>query len=128
MSKLLIDEPPLQVLKSLVIALGLEKAIVLQQIHWMLKGGNSGQIGSDGHKYVWKSAQEFREDYFPFWTEQNIRKHIRGLEARGVLISHRMRRKVYDQTKFYRINYEALEDILEAELLGTVSEDAKTVP
>jgi hypothetical protein len=34
MSKLLIDEPPLQVLPTLAVRLGLEEAIFLQQLHY----------------------------------------------------------------------------------------------
>jgi len=63
-SKLLIEERPLQVLKSLVMIVGLEKAIILQQIHWLLTLDSYGEILSDGHKYVWKSAKEFSRDYF----------------------------------------------------------------
>ena len=41
MSRLLIDEPPLQVLPSLAREIGLNEAIMLQQIHyWLLKSGN----------------------------------------------------------------------------------------
>jgi len=111
-AKLLIDEPPAQVLKSLAVVLGLEKAIILQQIHWLLTLESYGQILSDDHKYVWKSAREFSKDYFPFWKPQNIQKHIRGLEAKGVLISHRWRSGSWNQTKFYRIDYERLNNIL----------------
>ena len=36
-SKLLIDEQPLQVLPSLACAIGLNEAMVLQQLHWRLR-------------------------------------------------------------------------------------------
>ena len=35
-SKLLIDEPPLQVLPSLALKIGLNEAIILQQVHYWL--------------------------------------------------------------------------------------------
>ena len=37
MSNLLIEEPPLQVLPSLALAVGLNEAIILQQMHYWLK-------------------------------------------------------------------------------------------
>ena len=36
MSNLLTQEPPLQVLPSLAVAIGLNEAIVLQQVHYLL--------------------------------------------------------------------------------------------
>ena len=40
-SKLLVDEPPLIVLPSLAVAIGLAEAILLQQIHyWLRQGGH----------------------------------------------------------------------------------------
>lgn len=40
---LLIEEPPLQILPSLAAAIGLNEAIVLQQLYWLLQQPNNGK-------------------------------------------------------------------------------------
>jgi hypothetical protein len=119
-SKLLIDETPLQVLPSLVNLLGFEKAVILQQIQWLLTGGRSGRELSDGNKWIWKTAKDFAEEYFKFWKPDTIRKHLAGLERTGILLSCQANRKEWDRTKYYRINYEKLEALL--------NRPAKTAP
>lgn len=42
MSKLLIEEPPLQVLPSLAVTIGLNEAIIIQQIHYWLRDSRNG--------------------------------------------------------------------------------------
>ncbi|WLF74824.1 hypothetical protein Q3V38_08385 [Limosilactobacillus fermentum] len=46
---LLIEEPPLQVLPSLAKSIGLNEAIVLQQIHYWIRKSNNLK---DGHKWI----------------------------------------------------------------------------
>jgi len=121
MSSKLLDERPLQVLPSLVSFIGLEKAIILQQIHWMLQSDHFGKEFGDGHKYIWMTAEDFHKHHFPFWKPDTIRKHLQGLERKGLLIGKF--RTGYNRTKHYRINYPALrgskavKDILSAEIL-----------
>jgi hypothetical protein len=112
MLNLLIDEYPIMFLPSLAKALGsCERAIVLQQIHWLLRLPNSGR-DEDGHHWVWGSYEEWCKGYFTMWSPHTLAKHIRHLEDAGVLISAQLRAKEHDRTKFYRINYETLHSIL----------------
>lgn len=107
MSNLLIDDRPIMFLPRLAIALqSVERAIVLQQIHWLLRQPKSGLWDDDGFHWVWGSYEEWCEDYFPMWKSQNLAKHIRKLEADGFLVSAELNAKRHDHTKHYRINYE----------------------
>lgn len=108
-SHLLINEQALQVLPSLAIALGLNEAIALQQVHyWLNNVKNAGRIDADGNKWVYNTYQEWQEGNFPFWSEDKIQRVFLSLEKQGVLISKQLDAKSRDMTKFYRIDYDKL--------------------
>ena len=85
----------------------------LQQIQYLLNNPKLGKVLDDGHKYIWETAKEFVEDYFSFWEEKTVAKHLRELEEKGLIISRQPFVSEWNRTKFYRINYENLELCLE---------------
>ena len=103
----LIDEYPLMVLPTLVKLLGLEQAIVLQQIHFHLSTPKSGKE-INGHKWIWNTYEQWQED-FPFWKERTIRKWICRLEKKGYLLSSQFDMTEWNARKYYRINYDFLD-------------------
>lgn len=109
-SKLLIDETPLTVLPGLVKLIGLEKAVILQQIQYLTQNPKIGRILDDGQKYIWETAQEFSDNFFPFWKPRTISKHLRELEKLEYLISRQPLAADWNHTKFYRLNYELLNE------------------
>ena len=101
---LLISEPPLQVLPSLAKRVGLNEAILLQQLHFRSLISSNVR---DGHKWIYKTYEEWQEDEFPFWSTDTIKRTIRKLEKDGYIIStSAYNRMKMDKTKWYRINYE----------------------
>lgn len=110
MSKYLIDERPLTVLPSLVAMVGLERAMILQQIHYICQQPKSGTILGDGEKWTWNSYREWQEEYFPFWTEANIQKHILKLEKEGYLLACQPYLENGNATKSYRVNIQKITD------------------
>jgi hypothetical protein len=82
-----------------------ERAIVLQQIHWLSRLPNAGLWDDDGLHWVWGTYEEWCADYFTMWKPETLKHHIQKLEKQGVLISARLRAHQHDQTKFYRIHY-----------------------
>jgi hypothetical protein len=105
-SKLLINEPPLQVLPSLAVKVGLNGAIFLQQVHYWISQPRAQE--RDGRFWVYNSLPQWREQ-FPFWSEDTIQRTIAGLEQRGVLLSGNYNERGFDKTKWYTIDYEALD-------------------
>lgn len=104
-SRLLINEAPLQVIPSLAVALGLNEALVLQQLHyWTLISGNV----HGGHRWVYNTLGQWREQ-FPFWSEDTIKRTFRRLREEGVVVVDRLADDTRDRTNFYRIDYERLE-------------------
>ena len=109
-TQLLIDEYPLIVLPSLVKAVGLEKAIVLQQVHYWMKKSTHER---DGHLWIYNSYRAWAEQ-LSWMSEEAIRKHIKALEKRGLLVSANYNKLAMDKTKWYRIDYEALANLIQS--------------
>lgn len=102
MSRLLIDEPPLQVLPSLAREIGLNEAIMLQQIHyWLLKSGTE----FEGAKWFYKTLEEWQTE-FPFWSAMTIRRTLGSLEKQKIIKIGNFNKKKFDKTKWYTIDYQ----------------------
>jgi len=105
--KLLINESPLQILPSLALKVGLNEAILLQQLHF--RSLISSNI-RDGYKWVYKTYDEWKNEEFPFWSVDTIKRAIRRLENNGYIVStSSYNRMKMDKTKWYRIDYSKLE-------------------
>jgi len=108
MRSLLIDEPPLQVLPSLAISLdSADKALILQQIHYWLNRSNNVR---DGFRWIYNSAAKWHEQ-FPWLSEKTIQRYLKDLEKRGLLITGNYNKAKFDRTKWYRIDYDALDNL-----------------
>lgn len=104
---LLMNESPLQILPSLAMKVGLNEALLLQQLHF--KSLISRNI-RDGYKWVYQTYEEWKNEEFPFWSVDTIKRTIRRLEKQGVIIStDSYNRMKMDKTKWYRIDYSALQ-------------------
>lgn len=104
---LLIQEPPLQVLPSLAKAIGLNEAIVLQQIHYWLQKSSNIEVG---HKWIYNTYNAWQKQ-FPFWSIPTIRRTITSLEKQGVIVTGNFNKAGFDNTKWYRIDYQKLESM-----------------
>jgi hypothetical protein len=103
-SKLLIDEAPLQVLPSLAALVGLNEAIVLQQLHyWICKSENR----HDGRLWVYNTYEQWQAQFF-FWSIATIQRVFTSLEKQGVVLARRLEVQEWNQRKWYTIDYEAL--------------------
>lgn len=111
---LLINEPPLQVLPTLALKIGLNEAIVFQQIHYWTRVSKNKK---DGHLWVYKTFKEWEKE-FPFWSLRTIQRIIKNLEEKELIFSSKTHnRAAYDRTKWYRINYEKLKEV-ESDILS----------
>jgi hypothetical protein len=104
MSNLLINEPPLVVLPSLAVKIGLGPAIVLQQIqYWSTRVKQS----EDGYFWVYNTIEEWNKQ-FPFWHQNTIATHLKKLRDLGILIAEFRAESALNRTLFYRIDYTKL--------------------
>lgn len=108
-SKLLLDEHPLQVMPKLATLIGLNEAIILQQIHYWLcikEKNNNDYI--NGHYWVYNTYEQWQEQ-FPFWSVSTIRRTITELKNKDLLIVDNHNTAGFDKTKWYTINYAVLD-------------------
>ncbi|MEH7523578.1 conserved phage C-terminal domain-containing protein [Bacillus sp. JJ1503] len=107
MSKLLINENPIMIIPSLALKMGLNEAVVLQQIHyWLVKSSHV----MEGRKWIYNTYKEWHVQ-LPFWSESTIKRTIKSLENQGYLIAANFNRSKMDQTKWYSIDYEKLSEL-----------------
>jgi len=105
-SKLLIDEQPIQVLPSLACAIGLNEAMVLQQLHWRLRYSKNQ---ANGLYWVFDKYEVWQQEHFPFWSLDTVKRIFRNLEKMNLVISSdKLNQFKLDRTKWYTINYGAL--------------------
>lgn len=107
MSKLLINEEPLQVLPSLAELIGLNEALFLQQVHYWLNRSNHL---IKGKKWIYNTYEDWQKQ-FPFWSNATIRRTISSLENKGLLIHDNFNKAGFDKTKWYTIHYQLLESM-----------------
>ncbi len=109
-SKLLIDEKPILVLPSMAVLVGLNEAIIQQKVHFWLKVDEQSRDErkfKDGRWWVYNSYGEWRAN-FPWWHEDTIARIVRKLEKDGLLISRKVDASKWVHTKWYTIDYVAL--------------------
>jgi len=107
MSRLLINENPVMIVPSLAVKIGLNEAVVLQQIHYWL-GISKHYL--EGKKWVFNTYEDWQKQ-LPFWSVSTIKRTIRSLERQGFLLTGNWNVFKLDQTKWYSIDYERLEQL-----------------
>lgn len=108
-SKLIIHEPPLQILPSLAIKIGLNEAIVLQQIHyWISNQLNKNVV--NGRRWVYNTYEDWNKQ-FPFWSKDTVIRTLKSLESNKLVISGSFNKAHWDRTKWYTIDYESLQSL-----------------
>ena len=108
MSNLLFDERPLVLQPRLAFLLGgSDEAIILQQVHyWTQKNMNI----RDGYSWVYNSMKDWHKQFY--WiSESSVKRIFTKLEKKGVLITGNYNKAKFDKTKWYRIDYAALDEM-----------------
>jgi hypothetical protein len=121
-NKLLVDEPTRIILPQLAVKIGLNEAIVLQQVHFWIQGyakKRDKKHFHDGRYWVYNTYGGWQKDNFPFWCERTIRRAIDSLrkpykpkvgekkvERGPLLLVGNYNRKGYDKTLWYSIDYD----------------------
>ncbi len=122
-TRLLTNESPLIVLPKLAEALGLNEAILLQQIHyWIEIAREKGNNLKDGHYWTYNSVKQWQEQ-FPFWHRNTIQNLLKKLEKQELLIVGCYNKLQIDRTKWYRLNYKKIKE----KLLELKKEDLETL-
>lgn len=103
-SKLLMNEMPLVVLPNVAAVIGLNEAIILQQLHFWL---HKSQHVKEGRRWIYNTIDQWKEQ-FPFFSPNTIRRTLQKMEKAGWIDTGNFNKKSYDKTKWYTINYDRL--------------------
>jgi len=96
---------------ELACLIGLNEAIVLQQLHyWLEKNKASATNYYDGYFWTYGTIQEYRDRDFKFWSFNTVKRTITRLVEQGFLIKGNYNKMKLDQTAWYTINYAALDE------------------
>ena len=114
-SKLLINESPLQILPTLVEKVGLNEAIVLQQIQYWLainEKSNKNDHFHDGRWWTYNTKKDWQRQFF-WWSEATVKRILKSLREKGLLLAtSEYNKKGYDRTLWYTIDYDKLNAFL----------------
>ena len=100
-NNLLIDEPPLVVLPGLAVAIGLNEAIIVQQLHFLLQNPKNGAVVG-GERYIYNSYPEWHK-HFQFFSESTVKRTFLNLEQQGLVESIQPNKRDHDHRKYYRV-------------------------
>jgi hypothetical protein len=110
---LFIDERPILVMPRLATRIGLNDAIILQQIHYWLTNYEDKDDRlhfRDGSWWVWNTAEEWQVN-FPWLSVTTVRRTLASLRERGyVACNDTYNKNAYDRTLWYTIDYDKVYD------------------
>ncbi|PEW95878.1 hypothetical protein CN446_14985 [Bacillus cereus] len=104
---LLMDSNTILLKPKLAVKIGINEAIVVQQVHYWLERSNHDY---DGKKWVFNSLDKWCEQ-FPFWSKRTLERIFGKLEKENILIVGNYNKLSFDRTKWYSINYEYLQSV-----------------
>lgn len=106
----LMDEPPINCYPTLAKELGINKALIMQQLFFLLdvtRRQNTKYNQVDGQWWVYNSYNQWQENYFPWLSIRAIKNHFIELEKAGYVISRQGVKSPTDRRKWYRIDIDA---------------------
>lgn len=111
--RLLFTDEPIIINKLAASVLGLNEAIVVQQIHYWLNINEKAKINiHDGHVWTYNTYDVWQKENFDFWSVRTLKSIFKKLEDKGILIKGNYNKKKYDRTLWVTLDYDKLEELL----------------
>lgn len=107
----LYSKHPIIVDTDVAIAIGLKEAVVAQQLNYWLHSKAAKTV--NGRRWVYNTYENWQKDSFPFFTIATIRRLFEKLEKMGVVITGNYNKAGFDKTKWYSIDEQRLNDIID---------------
>ncbi|UZV40779.1 hypothetical protein 12Stean4476_00017 [Erwinia phage Stean] len=95
---------PLVINPELAARIGLNEAIVLQQLNYWLTETESG-IEHDGRRWVYNTHDQWANQ-FPFWSVDTVKRALTTLTRKGIVITEKLQKSQRNHTNFYSIEFE----------------------
>ncbi len=113
MGKLLFDEAPLTVNVLLATKIGIDAAIVLQQVHyWVEVNRKKNSNFHEGYYWTYNTIKDWNK-CFPFYGERTIQRIFKKLKDLGLLKVGNFNKAKFDKTSWYTIDYDVLYELVE---------------
>ncbi|HEY9657641.1 MAG TPA: hypothetical protein V6C65_04190 [Allocoleopsis sp.] len=111
MSNLLLHEKVIALLPSLANRLGLNEAIVTQQVFWRItfNRDNERDTFRDGRWWVFMTIEDWWEREFTWWSLPTVKRTFKNLEEMGLLLTDFFDKGVHCRRKWYTVDHEAVE-------------------
>ena len=103
---LLFDFRPLVINPQLAERIGLNEAIVLQQLKYWLRETGSG-VEHDGRRWVYNTVEQWQKQ-FPFWSVDTVKRALKSLQTQGIILAEQLAKSKHDRTNHYAINYQSI--------------------
>ena len=110
MSMYLFDEQPIFANRTLAREIGLNEALILQQVnYWIEINKKSGKNYYDGKYWTYNSIRSWQENDFDYMSFDTVKRVFAKLEKMNLLLVENYNKDPRDKTKWYTINYDELE-------------------
>lgn len=106
--------------------IGLNEAIVVQQVHYWIEMYRHSEEENirikhfhDGKWWIYNTYDKWQEQ-FPFWSVITIKRIFANLKKMGLIQAGEYNRTKYDRTKWYTIDYEVLESLVNTDSINLI--------
>ena len=106
---LLFEDKLLVINPRLAQKIGLNEAIVLQQILYWVKNDRAGEF-INGYKWIYNSIPQWSTQ-FPFWSEATIKRTLASLRDKGCIVADQLSKDPRDKTLYYRLSDDLSDDL-----------------
>lgn len=96
---------PLVINPELAERIGLNEAIILQQLKYWLNETDSG-VDHDGKRWVYNTLDQWQKQ-FPFWSVDTVKRALASLHKQGLVHVEKLAKAKHDHTNYYTINYDS---------------------
>ena len=112
-SRLLFNEEPITINRLGARVLGLNEAIVIQQIHYWLEINRKAKINfHDGRTWTYNTYEKWQSENFDFWSIATLKRIFKKLFDENILLKGNYNTYKYDRTLWVSIDYDKLDEIL----------------
>ena len=122
MTLLIFDKYPLVIDKQLTKVIGLNQALILQQVYYCLKlNKKNNRNFHEGRYWTYNTINEWQEE-FPFWSKETVKRAFNKLRQLGFIMVDNFNVYKMDRTLWYSIDYDRLNEYIRSNSIDHGSE------
>ena len=111
--KLLYTKEPIVINPIAAEVLGVNEAIIVQQIHYWLNINEKAKINfHEGRYWTYNTYENWQKTNFRFLSVPTLKRIFKKLEDKKILIKDNFNKSKYDRTLWVSINYEKLDELM----------------